>query len=165
MSKVFGKGPKSKIKRILDRNAYEKYNYIIFVSMDNQDKFNKVYDDMLLPHEKTINNYINADRILKLAEEPIPEEKLFNKKETTFVQVSRQIKKKAVDRLIEAHAKVIKQGYKHKIIVIGDGPQKQMLQKKILENKVENSFVILGAKTNPYPYIKKADYFCLFSKN
>ena len=163
MSKVFGKGLKAKLKRILDRNAYEKYNYVIFVSMDNQDKFNKIYDDMLLPHEKTIRNYIDAERILKLSEEEITEKQLFDKKETTFVQVSRLVEQKAVERLIEAHSKIIKQGYKHKIIVIGDGPLKSKLEKKILEEKVENSFILLGAKTNPYPYIKKADYFCLFS--
>ena len=34
----------------------------------------------------------------------------------------------------------------------------------IKENKLENSFVLLGKKENPYPYIKDADYFCLLSE-
>ena len=51
ISKVFGKSIKATIKRILDRNIYEKYDTLAFVSVDNLDKFNKVYDDMDLPHE------------------------------------------------------------------------------------------------------------------
>ena len=166
ISKVFGKGIKSKIKRILDRNVYEKYDILAFVSMDNLDKFNKVYDDMDLPHETVINNYINSERILKLAEEKMPEEdeELFNVKETTFVQVSRLVEQKAVDRLIKVHSKLIKEGYKHRFIVVGDGPLKEKLESQVLEEGVSDSFKLVGAKVNPYPYIKKADYLCLFSK-
>ncbi len=166
ISKVFGKGIKSKIKRILDRNVYEKYDTLAFVSMDNLDKFNKVYDDMDLPHETVINNYINSERILKLAEEKMPEEdeELFNLKEPTFVQVSRLVEQKAVDRLIKVHSKLIKEGYKHRFIVIGDGPLKEKLESQVLEEGVSDSFKLVGAKVNPYPYIKKADYLCLFSK-
>lgn len=166
ISKVFGKGIKSKIKRILDRNVYEKYDTLAFVSMDNLDKFNKVYDDMDLPHETVINNYINSERILKLAEEKMPEEdeELFNVKEPTFVQVSRLVEQKAVDRLIKVHSKLIKEGYKHRFIVIGDGLLKEKLESQVLEEGVSDSFKLIGARVNPYPYVKKADYLCLFSK-
>lgn len=166
ISKVFGKGIKSKIKRILDRNVYEKYDTLAFVSMDNLDKFNKVYDDMDLPHETVINNYINSERILKLAEEKMPEEdeELFNVKEPTFVQVSRLVEQKAVDRLIKVHSKLIKEGYKHRFIVIGDGPLKEKLESQVLEEGVSDSFKLIGARVNPYLYVKKADYLCLFSK-
>ena len=166
ISKVFGKGIKSKIKRILDRNVYEKYDTLAFVSMDNLDKFNKVYDDMDLPHETVINNYINSERILKLAEEKMPEEdeELFNVKEPTFVQVSRLVEQKAVDRLIKVHSKLIKEGYKHRFIIIGDGPLKEKLESQVLEEGVSDSFKLIGARVNPYPYVKKADYLCLFSK-
>ena len=166
ISKVFGKGIKSKIKRILDRNVYEKYDTLALVSMDNLDKFNKVYDDMDLPHETVINNYINSERILKLAEEKMPEEdeELFNVKEPTFVQVSRLVEQKAVDRLIKVHSKLIKEGYKHRFIVIGDGLLKEKLESQVLEEGVSDSFKLIGARVNPYPYVKKADYLCLFSK-
>lgn len=163
ISKVFGKGPKSKIKRILDRNIYEKYDTLVFVSIDNLDKFNKTYDDMDLPHETVVNNYINADRILKLSDEKIEDEDIFKNNEVNLVQVSRLVEQKAVDRLIKVHANLIKQGYKHNIFVIGDGPLKEKLQKQIEEENVTDTFKLLGPKQNPYPYVKKADYFCLFS--
>ena len=161
ISKVFGRGFKSKIKRIFDRNVYEKYDELIFVSISNLDKFNKVYDDMLLPKERVINNYINEERIINLSKEENDEH--LEKNMPTFLQVSRLVKQKAIDRLIDVHARLIKDGFKHKIYIIGDGPEKEKLQKKIEEQDVKETFILLGAKTNPYKYIKEADYFCLFS--
>lgn len=161
MSKVFGKGIKSKIKRVIDRNIYEKYDTLAFVSIDNLDKFNKLYDDMDLPHETVINNYINSERILKLAKEPI--EDVFKKEDVNIVQVSRLVEQKAIDRLIRVHSKLMKKGFKHKIFIVGDGPLKEKLEKQIEKLGIKDSFILLGAKQNPYPYIQNADYFGLFS--
>lgn len=195
ISKVFGKGPKSRLKRLIDRNIYEKFDTLVFVSMDNLDKFNKIYDDMDLPHEKVINNYIDSERILKLAEEKMSEEdekllkadKVNNVNDAnknnqvdrasnidksdntnfiagpTILQVSRLVSQKAIDRLIKVHSKLIKQGYNHRIFVVGDGPLKEKLEKQIQEENVESSFKLLGARENPYPLVKEADFFCLLS--
>ena len=154
ISKVFGKNIKSKIKRIIDRNIYEKYDELIFVSIDNLDKFNRVYDDMQLPHEKVIKNYINSERILRLAKDEKDYNNLFNTNEVNIVQVSRLVQQKSIDRFIEVHAKLIKEGIKHHIYIIGDGPLREKLQKQIEELNVKDTFTLLGAKKNPYPYIK-----------
>lgn len=161
ISKVFGKSIKAKIKRIVDRNAYEKYDVLAFVSVDNLDKFNKVYDDMLLPHEKVIKNYINSERIIELSKKE--NEKIFNSDEVNIVQVSRLVEQKGIERLIKVHTKLIKAGYNHHIYIIGDGPLKVRLEEKIKENNVGSTFTLMGAKENPYPYIKDADAFGLFS--
>ena len=164
ISKVFGKNIKAKLKRILDRNSYEKYDDLVFVSVDNLDKFNKTYDDMLLPHEKVINNYINKERVLELANNQKECDGVFDKKEVNLLQVSRLVEQKGIDRLIDIHSKLIKQGINHHIYIIGDGPEKQKLEKLIEDLKINNTFTLLGEKDNPYPYIKKADCLCLFSK-
>ena len=163
---ITGRGPKSKIKRIIDRNTYEKYDTLVFVSIDNLDKFNKVYDDMLLPHEKVVNNYINSQRILDLAKKEIKKEdkNLFTDKTLKIVQVSRLVEQKAIDRLIKVHAKLIKEGVEHNIYIIGNGPLKEKLEKQIKENNVSKTFKLLGARENPYPYMKAADVVSLFSE-
>ena len=163
ISKVFGKNIKSKIKRIIDRNVYEKYDELIFVSIDNLDKFNRVYDDMQLPHEKVIKNYINAERILQLSKDEKEYNNLFNTEEVNIVQVSRLVEQKSIDRFIDVHAKLIKEGIKHHVYVIGDGPLRETLQKQIDNLGVEDTFSLLGAKKNPYPYISNSDAFVLFS--
>ena len=116
---------------------------------------------MDLPHETVINNYINSERILKLAKEPI--EDVFKKEDVNIVQVSRLVEQKAIDRLIRVHSKLMKKGFKHKIFIVGDGPLKEKLEKQIEELGIKDSFILLGAKQNPYPYIQNADYFGLFS--
>ena len=88
----------------------------------------------------------------------------FDQTYINFVTVARLVEQKGIDRLIDVHTKLIRNGKKHRFYVIGDGPLREKLEEKIKKNKVEDSFFLLGKRENPYPYIKKADYFCLLSQ-
>lgn len=167
ITKVFGKGLKSKLKKNLDKNVYSKYNTLVFVSKDNLKKFNEEYKDIrnkyLEPIKKeVIYNYIDKDSIIKKANEEVNIE--FNKDAINFVTVARLVEQKGIDRLIEVHKKLIENGLNHNFYIIGDGPEKERLQELIEKYKIENTFKLLGKKENPYPYIKNADYFCLLSR-
>lgn len=164
ISKVFGQGIKSKIKKHLDSKIYEKYNDLVFVSKDNLEKFNKTYTNLNVSkeHKKVIYNYIDKERIIKKSNENI--DVAFDKNSINFVTVSRLVYQKGIDRLIKVHKKLIKSGYKHNFYVIGNGPEREKLEKLIKENNVEETFHLLGQKENPYLYIRKANYFCLLSR-
>lgn len=168
ITKVFGNGLKSKLKKILDKRIYSKYDTIVFVSEDNLKKFNKEYKDIrnkyLEPIKKeVIYNYIDKENIIKKAEEK-NDDIVFNKDRINFVTVARLVEQKGIDRLIEIHSRLIKNGLKHNFYIIGDGPEKEKLEILIKKQKIEETFKLLGKKENPYPYIKKADYFCLLSR-
>lgn len=160
ISAVFGKGIKAKLKRRMDKKIYEKYQKIIFVSKDNQEKFEEVYN--LKNEKEVIYNYIHAETVIQKSKEKMEIE--FNKEGVNLVTVARLVEQKAIDRFIEVHSRLIQEGLKHKVYVIGDGPEKGKLQEMIKEKAVEDSFILLGQKENPYPYIKNADYFCLLSQ-
>ena len=160
MSQVFGKGFKAKLKRVLDKKIYQKYDRLIFVSKDNLEKFNKLYPEIKVDKE-VIYNYIDKEKVLKKAEDGQDIE--FDKNIINFVTVKRLVEKKAIDRLIKVHKKLIDNGYYHKIYVIGDGPERQKLENLVKESNLNNTFILLGQKENPYPYIKSATYFCLLS--
>jgi len=124
--------------------------------------------------EKTMvcNNLIDADKILELSKEKIPEEDLskINKlentqKETTiFINVGRhQEKQKKLSRLIEAATMLKKDNMNFKIIFIGDGPETEEYKKQVKNNQLENNIIFLGKKQNPYPYFKIADCVVLTS--
>lgn len=167
ITKVFGNGLKSKLKKMLDKKIYSKYDTIVFVSEDNLKKFNKEYKDIrnkyLEPIKKeVIYNYIDKENIIKKAEEK--NDIVFNKDRINFVTVARLVEQKGIDRLIEIHSRLIKNGLKHNFYIIGDGPEKEKLEILIKKQKIEETFKLLGKKENPYPYIKKADYFCLLSR-
>lgn len=166
ISLVFGNGTKAKIKRILDKNIYQKYEKLIFVSKDNFNKFVQVYpnlknvkqEDM---RQEVIYNYINKEKVIEKSNEEQIEK--FDENSINIVSVARLVKQKAIDRLINVHKRLISENLIHNIYVIGDGPLKADLQEQIKANKVEKTFKLLGKKENPYPYIKDADYFCLLS--
>lgn len=160
ISSVFGTGIKSKLKRIIDEKVYDKYKKIIFVSNENLKDFNKIYPNIKV-EKKVIYNYINSSKILEKAEEKL--ELPFSKETTNFITVARLVEQKGIERLIEVHSKLIQDGFYHKFYIIGDGPLKEKLENKIKEEKVQDTFFLLGKKENPYPYVKNADYFCLFS--
>lgn len=167
ITKVFGNGLKSKLKKILDKRIYSKYDTLVFVSKDNLKKFNKEYKDIrnkyLEPIKKeVIYNYINKENTIKKAEEK--NNIVFNKDMINFVTVARLVEQKGIDRLIEIHSRLIKNGLKHNFYIIGDGPEKEKLEILIKKQKIEETFKLLGKKENPYPYIKNADYFCLLSR-
>ena len=164
ISKVFGQGIKSKIKKHLDEKVYDKYDSLVFVSKDNLEKFNKTYTNLNVSkeHKKVIYNYIDKERIIKKSNENI--DIPFDKNSINFVTVSRLVYQKGIDRLIKVHKKLIESGYRHNFYVIGNGPEKEKLERLIKENNVEKTFHLLGQKENPYPYIRKANYFCLLSR-
>lgn len=160
ISKVFGNSLKSKIKRNVDKKIYSKYDKLIFVSKDNKESFEKVYKTNVVD-KKVIYNYINKDRVIEKSRET-PDLK-FDDCNLNFVTVARLVGQKALDRLIKVHNKLIKEGLQHNFYIVGEGPEKDKLQKMINDYNLQETFKLLGKRENPYPYIKQADYFCLLS--
>ena len=167
ITQVFGKDIKAKLKVAIDKKTYGKYQTLVFVSKDNRDKFTEIYkdvrDEYLQPvHKRVIYNYINPQNVIEGAEEKI--EDSLNDKTTTFLTVARLTKQKAIDRIIRVHKKLIDNNFMHEFYVIGDGPERENLEKLIQELNVQNTFHLLGKKENPYPYMKQAQFFCLLSE-
>lgn len=157
---VFGDNKKAKLKQKLNEKCYEMYNHLVFVSKDNLTKFKKIFPKNKVL-KKVIYNFLNYDNILKKSLDGKASE--IKNNSISFIQVSRIVEQKALFRLLEVHKKLINEKYKHTIYIIGDGPLKEKLERKIKEEKLDKSFILLGKKENPYPYIKKADYFMLTS--
>lgn len=160
ISKVFGTGAKATLKKHIDKNVYKKYDKIFFVSEDNKLVFNKIYK---LPQEKqdVIYNYIDKNRVLEKAEDKVEITK--EKNIPMILSIARLTKQKGIDRFIKIHKKLIDNNIFHKVYVIGDGEEREELEKLIKELKLQDSFILLGKKENPYPYIKIADYLALLS--
>ena len=80
-----------------------------------------------------------------------------------ILTVARLTKQKAIDRLVRVHKRLIEDDIKHKVYVIGDGEEREDLQNLIKKLQVVDTFILLGAKSNPYPYFKECDIFTLLS--
>ena len=124
-------------------------------------KFNEIYPDINVD-KQVVYNYIDKEKVLRKAENG--QDIKFDENVINFVTVTRLVEQKAIDRLIKVHKKLIDNGYYHKIYVIGDGPEREKLENLVKANDIDETFLLLGKKENPYPYIKNATYFCLLSK-
>lgn len=159
ISHAFGRGLISKIKLRVDKGKYKKYDKIIFVSQENRKDFNKVCGKF--KNEMVIRNYIDYNHVLSESNENI---KLpFEKNDINFLTVCRLTYAKAIDRFIRVHSRLEKEGLHSKVYIVGDGDIRLNLQKQIDELGLTDSFYLLGEKSNPYPFIKACDYFCLLS--
>lgn len=150
----------SKRKRKIDEKIYERYNTIVFVSKDSRENFIKTFPNNNI-RRKVIYNFIDQKRIERKSREIEPYE--IEPNIPSIVVVARLTKAKALDRLIEVHKRLIKDRIMHNIYIIGDGEERKNLEEKIKEYGIKKSFILLGKKENPYPYILKAKYFGLFS--
>lgn len=139
------------------KSTYSQMDKVICVSNQAKDIFCEKYN---IPSTKVevIYNYINEKEIIKKAQEFKVNNNVY-----TFVNVAKMRDQKRQDRLVKA-AKYLKDlGYEFKIQLIGDGPNFEKIKSLVEELKVTDKVELLGLQTNPYPYIKSADFFVLSS--
>lgn len=66
---------------------------------------------------------------------------------------------KGYDLAIEAAKKLKDRGYNFKWYVIGEGPDRKEIENMISRNGLNNSFILLGKRDNPYPYMRSCDIY------
>ena len=66
---------------------------------------------------------------------------------------------KGYDLAIKAAKRLKQNGYKFKLYIVGDGPDKDKIKKLIIKNELTNEFILLGKKDNPYPYMRSCDIY------
>ncbi|UOE38019.1 glycosyltransferase [Chryseobacterium oryzae] len=149
---------KDHVKNLVLLNKLKKFDWVVFGSNQTRDVIKDNYD-ISYPKSQVIYNPMDINGTRQKAEEF---EVVYNSS-PTFVSVGRLNKRKGYHTLMQAHRNLLNKGINHTIIIIGDGEEKNNLKNKIKELNVENSFILYGSKTNPYPYIKAADFYILSS--
>lgn len=141
--------------------SFPQFDHIVYCSHKIKDMMHEYYPDLNYPAESVIINPVPIEDIKRKAEE-----KLDNFPDgPVFVSIGRLHSRKGYHKLIEAHTRLINDGFHHTIVVIGDGGEMKNLKEQTAANNVENTFILAGNQMNPYPYIKKADYFVLPSES
>lgn len=73
--------------------------------------------------------------------------------------VGRFSEPKNISLAVDACAELVRRGNKIKWYHIGEGPLRAEIEKKISENGIEKFFILLGERSNPYPYIGQCDIY------
>lgn len=143
---------------IMDLKMWDKFDYIISVSEECKNAFLNKYPS-LQDKVKVIENITSPEFIRKMASENIEEN---IKTDTSFklVSVARLSHAKGIDNAVKALKILYNRGLTNiKWYVVGYGGDDQMIRNLIKENSLEDSFILLGKKINPYPYINAGDIY------
>ena len=155
----FYNNDEEKYKKFFENLKVQDFKKIVFVSENDKNVFTKIF---IQYENKCIkcNNLIDYKKIIEKSNENIID---FDKDDnlTTFINIGRHDEKqKKLSRIINACKKLNKDGYKFQILFVGDGHD-SLKYKEMAKDTPNIKF--LGAKANPYPYLKKSDYMVMSS--
>lgn len=156
------KKKKSKIDRFVDRIS--KYSKIICICKEMKEDLINLKNE-LKKKVDFLYNPIDFDRIKKLSNEDFSEEDKKLLKDKFLLSIARlDCVPKDFETLFKAYEIAKKNGYDGKLYIIGDGPDKDKVEKLKEANLYKEDILLLGRKENPYNWLKKADKLILSSR-
>jgi len=143
--------------------SFFKFDKILVIS----EKINQLFLNLAISSDQKnkiarIYNPIDVEEIKKLSLESCEIQKIDN--EPTFISIGTVFPQKGFDRLLRAHRRLLDEGYKHQIWIVGDGYDFPTIKKLVDDLKVNETAKLIGFKENPYPYFVQADYYVLSSR-
>lgn len=138
----------------------ENFKKIIFVSEESKKDFEQ-YFKFLKDRLIVCNNIIDYNKIILKSKEKIVEKK---ENVYTFLNIGRhEEKQKKLSRLIDASKKLKDDGYKFKVILVGDGENHSDYIKQVEDLNLNGQIIFEGGVKNPYPYYRQCDSVILTS--
>lgn len=136
------------LKSIIYNLAKNKFDEILVVSKAVQEE--AVFLKNVKKAVTIVNNCINEEEVLEKA-------KQYEVKEDYDIAfVGRLTLQKNPIKLVDIIKKINESIPGIKAVIIGDGEEKENLEKYIKENKLENVIEMKGFLKNPFPYLKKS---------
>ena len=142
----------------LDLKMWNKFDYIISISEDVTKAFLAKYPT--LKNKIVLVENITSPKFIQDMSNEKQEEIVENDEYFNIVSVWRFSHAKGFDNAIKALKKLHEKSLTDiKWYVVGYGVDEDLLKSLIKENSLEESFILLGKKINPYPYMKVADLY------
>lgn len=143
----------------------EKVNYLLFnqyIKIFNiSDQGKKDFDNKfykLKMKNRILYNSFDIDTIIKKSNRDVIQEKNY------LLTIGRLDYEKGFDILIEAMSLLKQEGINEVLYIIGDGKEREKLEKQIKNLKLSNNVFLLGFKINPYSWLKNAKLYILSSR-
>lgn len=134
----------------------EKMTKIVCVSKGTADIFKKRHPDLKIPVDYCYNMQ-DIGRIQRLKDEK--QEIPFSDECFNCFSACRLSPQKAIPRAVRAFAPVLKRFPDIRWYIAGDGEDLSEVKRLVSENRLENSVILLGSLSNPYPYFAKCDLY------
>lgn len=135
------------------KKIYSSFHCVVGVSERTEQSFKTYFPDI---KTCTIRNGLDLDLIDRKYEEECP---LPDFEEVTFLSVGRLTQAKGYMRLLEVFKQLYSEGYRFVLVLVGDGIEKSSLISYVQSNKLQDIIYFAGPQTNPYKYMKHADFY------
>ena len=153
---------KNKLKKQL-----EKCDKIVCICNEMKEKLKEKIPDLNKKIEMIYNPF-NFKKIRKKALDikKLTEEENKLLKQKYIIMVSRlELEMKDFFTLFNAYKELGLKNKNLKLYLLGDGPDRKVIEEKIKELNLEDKILLLGMKKNPYPWIKNAELLVHSSKH
>ncbi|MEE1125883.1 MAG: glycosyltransferase [Acutalibacteraceae bacterium] len=142
------------------KKCYNSFDNVICVSEYVQKDFVGILD--FKKHTEVLYNTNETEQIVEKSKEEAPiktDDEYIN-----ICAIGTLSPRKGFDKLARIHKKLLDEGIKQRVYVLGEGYYRSTLEEIIKENSIEDTFQLLGYDTNPYKYIRACDLFVCASE-
>ncbi|WP_289731590.1 glycosyltransferase [Thomasclavelia cocleata] len=144
----------SKKQHNINKKIYRKFDKVICVSEAVYDELKKFF-----PNNNNFvirYNDIDKDSIIKQSLEFNPD---FDKNKINIVTVGRLFQDKGIDIALACAKRLLAENYDFIWYFVGDGGMRKEYEEYIVSNNLNKNCILLGSKSNPYPYMKCANIY------
>lgn len=139
--------------------VWQKYDYVASISGDVTNTFLQVFPS-LAPKIVEIENILSPTFVRKRAELQDVDKEIRHEGTITLLSVGRFSDAKNYDNVPDICKRLIgKTKLNIKWYIIGYGGDEDLIRQKIKEAGMEDHVILLGKRSNPYPYIKACDIY------
>lgn len=139
--------------------VWQKYDYVASISGDVTNTFLQVFPS-LAPKIVEIENTLSPTFVRKRAELQNVDKEIHHEGTITLLSVGRFSDAKNYDNVPDICKRLINETKLNiKWYIIGYGGDEALIRKKIKEAGMEEHVILLGKRSNPYPYIKACDIY------
>lgn len=139
--------------------VWQKYDYVASISSDVTNTFLQVFPS-LAPKIVEIENILSPTFVRKRAELQDVDKEIRHEGTITLLSVGRFSDAKNYDNVPDICKRLINETKLNiKWYIIGYGGDEALIRKKIKEAGMEEHVILLGKRSNPYPYIKACDIY------
>ena len=146
------------LKKIIFKYLFKLIDCVIVNSLDFKKELKKKFN----VNSICIYNPLNSHQIIKLSKQKINFPFFNSKKVLKIINIGRFVDQKDHMTLLRA-VKLIKNKLKFRLLIIGEGKNKEKIINYINKNNLNNNVKVLDYKKNPFKYIGLSDIFILSS--
>lgn len=143
-----------------EKDVYRRFDTVVCVSRNVRESLLALAGP--LKDARVAYNPVDVPGIREKAGESVPERP---EGAVLFCASGRLVRQKGFDRLVTACRYLAREGFSFHLWILGEGPERRMLEEMIAEGNLQDRITLLGHLENPYPYVQAADWLVCSSRS